>query len=173
MILGIFSDIHDYINNLNKALEVFKQHKVEHAFFCGDLVSPFILKFLQDWPFAIKAVFGNNEGDKWGIRGYLEKNAVTNIEYPDREIFWDGEIEGVKVAVFHGHSPKITQNLLDAANYDLVLTGHTHEPHIKKVKQTIWINPGSVAGVSENPDVKVGTVAVFDTETRESKIIKL
>ncbi|MGD9128924.1 MAG: metallophosphoesterase [Candidatus Woesebacteria bacterium] len=173
MKIGIFSDSHDNIENLNKADAVFQENEIKQAFFCGDLVSPFVLKFIKDWPFPIKAVFGNNEGDHWGIAGRLKKYSITNIEYPARGIFWEEKFAGIKIAVFHGDSQEITKNLIDSGNYDLVLTGHTHEPHIKKIENTTWINPGSVAGVSENPDIKAGTIAIYDLKTKQGKIIEL
>jgi putative phosphoesterase len=172
MIIGIFSDTHDNKINIAKAYDIFKERGVEKAYFCGDLVSPFTLNYLKDWPFAIKAVFGNNEGDKWGIQRRFEKYHITNIEYAEKSgLVFKEEIEGQKIAVFHGHSEEITEALIDSQKYDLVCTGHTHQPHIKKIGKTIWINPGSVTGISEDPSVKNGSVAIYNSETKEAEII--
>lgn len=173
MKIGIFSDSHDNIQNLNKAYEVFKKNQVKHAFFCGDLVSPFVLKFIKDWSFPIKAVFGNNEGDRWGVARRLKQYSITNIEYPKRGTFWAVELNGTKIAVYHGDSQEIVHSLVKSREYNLIFSGHTHEPHIKKEGNTTWINPGSVAGVSENPKVKAGTVAIYDMKTKEGKIVEL
>lgn len=174
MTIGIFSDTHDNAINIAKVAEVFKKKKIERAYFCGDLVSPFTLNYLKDWPFPIKAVFGNNEGDKWGIHRRFEKYKITNIEYGAKSgLIFQEEIDKQKIILFHGHSQEITQALLDSQEYDLVFTGHTHQPHIKKVGKTIWINPGSVTGISEDPTIKVASVAIHNLETKKTELVYL
>lgn len=173
MKIGVFSDTHDNIPNIEKARKVFEAHGVKVALFCGDLVAPFTLKFLHEWDIDIKAVFGNNEGDKWGIKRRFEKYHIKNIEYPDRGLVWELEYDGRKIAVFHGHVSALTESLLNCGKYDVVCTGHTHEPHVKQVKDTLWINPGSVTGISENPEIEGPTVAVYDTISNEVDIINL
>ena len=173
MNIGIFSDIHDNIDKLNHAFDVFQKEQVDQAIFGGDLVSPFTLKFLKSWPFPIKAVFGNNEGDTWGIARRLKKYALTNFEYPEKGFFWEMECETKKIAVFHGHLYEVTQLMVESGKYDLVVTGHTHEPHIKTVKSTLWINPGCVCGVSENEKVTTATVALYNSTTNQARIIPI
>lgn len=174
MMIGIFSDTHDNIVNIAKALKVFEDKKVAKTYFCGDLVSSFTLKYLKDWPFSIKAVFGNNEGDKWGIKRRFEESQITNIEYGKKSgLIFEEEVENKSIVVFHGHSEEITQALIASQKYDLVCTGHTHVPHIKKIGKTTWINPGSVTGVSEDLNLKIGSVAIYNLETMNAEIIYL
>jgi hypothetical protein len=172
MIIGIFSDIHDNIDHLNQAYQIFISNHVEQCFFCGDLVSPFTLKFLSQWSIPIKAVLGNNEGDKWGIIRRL-KQYQSRIEYPEKGYIFEHQIEGKNIFQFHGHLSEVTHLAIESGKYDVVLTGHTHEPTITTMNQTIWINPGSVTGISENPQITGGTVAVFDLTTLRGDIIKL
>lgn len=175
MILGIFSDTHDNKQNIEKARKIFADHKVELCLFTGDLVSPFALKFLSEWPFPIKAIFGNNEGDKWGIKRRFKTFNITNIEYaPKSGLFWQIQHEDGNIALFHGHISEFTDLLVSSNKYQLVCTGHTHIPHIKVLGSTTWINPGSVTGFStDDPSITVGSVAVFDTKTKEATIIPL
>ncbi len=172
MILGIFSDVHDNITNLNLAKNVFLQNHVDACFFCGDLVSPFTIKFLESWPMPIKAVLGNNEGDKWGIIRRLKKYSTT-IEYPEKGYIFEHQIDGNKIFQFHGHLNQVTDLAINSGKYNLVLTGHTHEPHIKTVNHTTWINPGSVTGIAENSNIQFGTVAIYDLTSAQGGIIKL
>lgn len=175
MILGIFSDTHDNKQNIEKAKQVFLENKVELCLFTGDLVSPFTLKFLSEWPIQIRAIFGNNEGDKWGIKRRFKSFDIKNIEYaPKSGLFWKIEHEDGNIALFHGHIPEFTDLLVKSGDYQLVCTGHTHVPHIKVINGTTWLNPGSVTGFStDDPTIERGSVAIFDTKNKTSKIIGL
>lgn len=173
MKIGIFSDIHDNIPHLIRAREVFEQEQIDLAIFCGDLSSPFTLKWLGEWPWTIKAVFGNNEGDKWGINRRINKYHLTNVEYPERGYIHEFVVENKKIFVFHGHLPEVTRLAVNSGEYDLVCTGHTHEPGIQTIGKSTWINPGSVTGVSENQAITQGSVAVFDTTNKEGKIVPI
>lgn len=173
MIIGVFSDTHDNISNLEKAKQIFIKSKVAEAFFCGDLCSPFTLKFLADWPFKIHAVLGNNEGDLIGIKRRLEKYQMKNFLYPEKPLFYEGQIESKKIAVFHGHINKFTDSLISSQEYNFVFTGHTHQAQIKEQGKTIWINPGSVTGVSEDPSIKRASVAIVNSKESHREIIYL
>lgn len=173
MKIGVMSDLHDDIGQGEKALQIFQKEKIEAVLFCGDLVCPSYLKILKDWPWEIKAIFGNNEGDKWGIARRFKKYNITNIEYSKSGLSWELEYDKQKIVTFHGHSPEITKSLVHCGFFDLVCTGHDHEAKIKKVGKTLWINPGSVKGWSENSKVTRASVAIYDTKTNSAKIIYL
>ena len=67
MIVGIISDTHDNLAGLQKAIQIFKERKIEMLIHCGDWVSPFTLEFfdreMKDLNVPIKSVVGNNPGD--------------------------------------------------------------------------------------------------------------
>jgi uncharacterized protein len=172
--IGIFSDIHDNIFNLGKAFKVFKKNKVKQVFFCGDLVSPFTTDYFKHLKIPVKAVFGNNEGDKVNILKRIRRNKIDFSYAPKQGLFWDLKIKKLKVAVFHGHQQEITNLAVNCQSYDLVLTGHTHFPHIKKINKTLWINPGSLCGWAGS-DIKPikPSVAVFNLKPLQGKIIIL
>jgi len=172
MILGIFSDSHDNGENLKKAKHTFEQEGVNEVIFCGDLVSPFTLQSLAAWPWKISAVFGNNEGDKWGVVRRFKKYDITNILYPENGYVHELTIGGKAIFVFHGHLREVTKLAVESGKYDVVCTGHTHESHIRKEGSTLWINPGSVTGQSESQNPQA-TVAVLDLESLEGKIVEL
>lgn len=175
MKIGIFSDTHDNKQNIEKTRELFRINDVKLALFSGDLVSPFTIKFLSEFAIPIKAIFGNNEGDKWGINRRIKAWGVTNIEYaPKSGLFFEIEIDNLKIAIFHGHIEKFTDLLVKSSEYNLVVTGHTHVPHIKMVGKTTWINPGSVTGFStDEPSITKGSIVIFDTESKKAEIIYL
>ena len=173
MKLGILSDIHDHADRLNEVHRIFEKQQVQEVIFCGDLVSPYLLPYLAKWPWKIHAVFGNNEGDKLGfIRRIKEKN-ITNIKYPDRSYIHDLTIADKRIFIFHGHLPEVVSLAVESGRYDVVCTGHTHDAHIKTVQKTLWINPGSLTGISANKPDSKPTVAILNLDTVSAEIIEL
>jgi len=174
MNIGVLSDIHDNITNLRKAFSVFKKQKVERVIFCGDLTSAFSISYFKELGLPVWAVWGNNEGDRLGIKRRVKEHQL-DIQYtPKAGLMWKLDWEDKKIAVFHGHQYEITDTLINSGLYDLVLTGHTHRPHIKKAGSTLWVNPGSVCGSADIGDKLVEpSVATVDLNNLQAKIIKL
>ena len=147
MKIAILSDIHDNIWNLKAALKFIQEQQVETLIFCGDLCSPFILDLLADADIhglkAIHIVFGNNDGDLFRITN--KANKLNNI-YLHGEFFDSKGMDfyGKRIAV--NHYPDIAQSLADSKKYDLVCYGHNHVHSIKKLENTLLINPGTIMG---------------------------
>jgi uncharacterized protein len=173
MIIGILSDVHDHLDRLVEAQRIFAEHQVEEIIFCGDLVSPYILPYLAKWPWRIHAVFGNNEGDKLGFMRRFKELNITNIEYPDRDYIHDITIANKRIFIFHGHLPEVTTLAIESGKYDVICSGHTHDPHIKTVNKTVWINPGSLTGISANQSDSKPTIAILNLNSMSGEIIEL
>lgn len=73
------SDTHDNAENIEKAVEIFNEHKVQVVFHLGDWASPtgadFYNKLEKD--FKTISVFGNNDGDKY--RFLIWKKRIIGI----------------------------------------------------------------------------------------------
>ena len=167
MIIGIISDTHDNITNIMKAFDFLNQQEVSAVLHCGDWVAPFMLDAAKKLNCPVYGVFGNNEGD---TRPYFEKIKADNLNIEiSSEGVWEGELDGKKIAVTHGHQPVILKLLLDSG-YDLVATGHTHEPLVEQHGKTLHVNPGSVLG-AKMLDVKDKfSFATYDTKKGQAKI---
>ncbi|PIS09624.1 YfcE family phosphodiesterase [Candidatus Beckwithbacteria bacterium CG10_big_fil_rev_8_21_14_0_10_34_10] len=172
MKIGIISDVHDHIPNLLKAIKILNKEKVTKVFFCGDLCSPFTIKYFQGLKTPIAAVFGNNEGDKINILSRIKKYNLS-IEYGAKQgLFYTNTIKDKKIGLFHGHVYELTEALVNDSQYSLVLTGHTHKPHIKYLKNKVWINPGSIHGFSDEFQNKP-SLAIFNLITNKGNLIKI
>lgn len=174
MIIGVFSDTHDHLPNVAKAVRVFQKEKAELIIHCGDWVSPFVPQYIYSLEprlaIPIKSVFGNNEGDHFR---FLERSAKEgwNIDFKKEVHVLD--IEGIRIAVYHGSSSELTLSLIASKKYDVVFTGHTHEAVIEQVNGILHINPGSCAGYSFGKITDKASVAIFDTRNRTAKLILL
>jgi len=171
MKIGIISDIHDNLVNLRKALKKIEDEKIDKVFFCGDLVSPFVIDFIAEENFLIpiEAILGNNEGDIPMILGRIEKHDL-NFTYPKDMKFLEEEIDGKKIAVYHGDDPKKIQDLISSGKYDLLCTGHNHHPKIEIVGATLLVNPGTISGYQEGKITNERSFAVYNTKDNQAKI---
>lgn len=136
--IGIMSDSHDNLNAIGKAVEYFNQERVEAVIHAGDLISPFTVREFLKLKSPLIAIFGNNDGERDGLR-----KAYQNLCY--LEDFKEISIGNRQVAVIHGVNQAVVDSLFRCGEYDVVITGHTHQIEIKKDK-TLLINPGETCG---------------------------
>ncbi|MCX8026233.1 MAG: metallophosphoesterase [Thermodesulfovibrionales bacterium] len=136
MVIGVISDTHDHMDNIRKALKIFKDREVRTILHAGDFISPFTWRAFKDFEGEIYGVFGNNDGD----RVLLKKMYGDRIQRQIRKI----EIHGKRVALMH--EPQMLEELALSGNFDLIVYGHMHEVDIRKVHNTLIINPGEACG---------------------------
>jgi hypothetical protein len=162
MKIGIISDSHDHRENIFKAVEIFKKHKVRYVLHAGDIVAPFAARpFGQIEGAKFIAVFGNNDGEKIILNSTI-KNSGGQIRDDFR-----GEIGGKKI--FMTHSCSAIEDIAGSGKFDLVIYGHTHKRDIRKIGKTLLINPGeSTDWLTDKPGV-----VVLDLETMKVEEILL
>ena len=161
MLIGIISDSHDHISHVQKAVAVFKRQKVELVLHAGDYCSPFIIPLFEALP--LKGVFGNNDGDH-----YLLMRKFKEIGGELLGTFGDLEFDDLRIALYHGTNAPITKALEESGNFDVVISGHTHQKRLERVGKTLALNPGSSHGFGER-----ATIALLETSTQEAEVIPL
>lgn len=172
MKIGVISDTHDRLESIVYFKNLLKEAGVEMIVHCGDWVSPFTLEFFDttffDFQVPVKSVFGNNEGD---VKRIIERNAnLTNpIEFAPKDVL-ELELEGRKIAVYHGHDKIVLKSLILSKQYDAVFTGHTHEVRQELVGKTHVLNPGSTSFAGGSKIIDKASIAVYDTDTNDSEI---
>jgi len=171
MKIGIISDTHDNLENIDKAIKILGQQKVSIIYHCGDWVTleTFRFFFKQLPPgIQVKGVFGNNEK-----RYFLTKSILDAENFPlqlEEQILEDVQ-GGLKIAVYHGTNSRITDSLIESQKYDLVLTGHSHRSLMKQINKTTHINPGQVT--NRSAILTKPSIALFDVQAKKTKIILL
>lgn len=136
MLVGVISDTHDHMENIRKAIKIFKERGISIILHGGDFVSPFTWRAFKDFHGEIYGVFGNNDGD----RVLLKKMYGDRIQKQIRKI----EIDGKKIALMH--EPQMIEELALSGNFDLIVYGHMHEVDIREINNTLIINPGEACG---------------------------
>ena len=121
MLIGLISDTHDLLRPA--ALELLEG--VDHIMHTGDVCNPDLLAELRKVA-PLNVVRGNCDHGDWAE------------EIPVSDTF---ELDGIFI-----HARHILANLdLDpaAAGINLVLFGHTHDPHQEERRGVTYFNPGS------------------------------
>ena len=164
MQIGIFSDIHDNLENLKLALDYFRFNKIETTVFCGDFCSPIPVRLMATFDtIQFHCIFGNNDGDRFTIETFTAKNARNIFIYGEyAELNFDER----KIAVTH--YPFYATALAECKKYDAVFSGHTHKSHVTFIENCCWVNPGELMAWLGNP-----SVAKYDTVSNQAHIIQL
>jgi len=164
MLVGVFSDVHDNLDNLSWALMLFKEHGVETLIYCGDFCSPIPARAMGGG-FAgdIHVVFGNGDGDRFAIA------TAAHTQFPNLKLhgeYAELELGGRKIAVTH--YPFYARALARTGDYNAVFSGHTHQRHEERLGDCLWLNPGEILGW-QGP----ATCAIYNTATNSAEIITL
>jgi uncharacterized protein len=159
--IGIMSDSHDHLKAIRAAVEVFNQSKVDLVVHAGDLIAPFTSREFEKLQAPLEAIFGNNDGERRGLRAAYEKLCAL-------EDFKELEVDGRKIAVIHGTNQAMVDALTESRKYELVIRGHTHQMEVEE-GETMVINPGETCGYVSG----VKTVILLNTRDLSWETVKL
>jgi uncharacterized protein len=176
MRIGIISDTHNNLENFQRAIEYLNSKKVALVIHCGDWTNPSILEILKNLEALLKGVLGNCDTDLAVYSYKLERDfKKLNLKVKLFTPYLELEFSNKKIAAVHGDDEKLLSDLIHSEKYDLVCCGHTHRPKIDKVKHTLVINPGAVAGFYNiNPPVKAApTLSIYDVTRGVAEIVKI
>jgi putative phosphoesterase len=158
VIIGIVSDTHDQLDCIDRILDHFARHEVDHILHGGDFVAPFSVKRLKRAGCPITAVFGNNDGERLGLRKAFKDMGEVH------ERMVKLELAGRRIALMH--EPDFVEELAASGAFDVIVYGHTHGAEVRRVNETLVINPGGGGGVPDgNP-----TCCVLDLATLKATI---
>ncbi len=160
MRIGICSDSHDHLPNLRRAMLEFKRRGAEAVIHAGDFVAPFTIDAMKLAGCPLYAVFGNNDGERSGLK---ERFKEIGELYREPHLY---ELGGVRIVVMHH------PNWIDAFAHteiaDIIVYGHMHEVEIENRPPWI-INPGEIFGaLSDGP-----TAVWYDSEIGIPEVIQL
>ena len=121
MLIGVISDTHGLLRP--EALEALAG--VEHIIHAGDIGSPDIVPRLAEIA-PVTAIRGNVDTQPWAS------------EPPAWEVV---TLAGRTIYVIHDRGDLDLDPV--AAGFDLVISGHSHQPKIETVEGVVYLNPGS------------------------------
>jgi putative phosphoesterase len=157
MILGVISDSHDNLPMLRRAVEVFQASRAERLLHAGDFIAPFAVRELLKFPGPVHGCFGNNDGERAGIR-----KVWPNVAEPPLAL----QLGGRRILLTHapGEVPAGPERP------EIVIFGHTHQIVVERPEGgPLRLNPGEAGGWLTGR----ATIALLDTDTLDVKIVDL
>lgn len=163
MKIGVFTDVHDNLKNLNYTLEYFERLSIGDIIFCGDFCSPIPAKRMGNFKGNIHCVFGNGDGDRFKILEF------SLTQFNNLKVYGEhAEIELGQRKIAVTHYPLYATALARTGDYNAVFSGHTHSIQTEVFGDCLWLNPGDVLGLNGT-----ATFAVYDTDTNKAEIIEI
>lgn len=167
MKIAVISDTHDHRDNILKAVSIMNERNIDVLIHCGDYVAPFVKRWFDNLNDSIKenflGVFGNNDGEKIGLKNILGQ--ICKINGLELII----ELDGKRIHASHMPIQGTLDALASSGEFDIILSGHTHEFVNKKVNGVLVVNPGEACGYLTGKS----TFGIIDTEKMEAEIIEL
>lgn len=164
MLIAIASDIHDNKRNLRRAMAQAQAEGCSRLLFLGDVESPATFALLRSlWPHELDAVPGNNDYPRESFREFAAQHPQTHYHEGSADLLIDGR------HIYMTHEPyNGVRFAAESGDYDLVLYGHTHRPHLERAGNTIVANPGDLQGRYGEP-----SFAVYDTSAHSLRHVPL
>ena len=159
MLVGVLSDTHDNVEQVEKAGKLFEERRVNAIIHCGDFITPIVLDTLSRLSVAFFGVFGNND-----YKEALSSRSRAQIKDEPYRF----ELGGRKFFICH-HRRYIEQLEDNHQEIDIALYGETHEPEIRQDGKCLIVNPGETCGWVTG----FSTVAVIDLDNLSAEIVQL
>jgi putative phosphoesterase len=160
--IGIISDTHDDLHNLETALGLLEAEGVEKILHCGDLCGPDVIQALAG--FDVWIAQGNmdrHRGLAQAIEATLGRGRFAWLQRPT--------LDGYPVAALHGDNEEVLNNLITSGEYVYVFYGHTHRRHDQTIGHTRVINPGALGGKRWQRR----SFCILDLKTGETRFVEL
>jgi len=158
--IGIISDTHDNQKAAERAMQIFKEKKVDFIVHLGDLCAPIMPNFFKD--IKTRYILGNIDNEHIKLKENIEKSGGEFLG-----LFATTEIAGKKIAMYHGTILPLLDALIKSQEFDYVLHGHTHNKRDEKIGKTRVLNPGCHAFSDDN------FVIIFDPGNDKAEFVEV
>ena len=165
MKIGIVSDTHNNLRNVNRIVELFNASGVERVIHTGDITQAKTLDVFAHLEMPMYGVYGNNdEGEREALEAAV---AAHGFIFRDPPFVLDWHQRSIMVVhdplEFDGHLTR---------SHELALHGHTHlyryEQRFHGSQTQVVFNPGECAGHM----LGFNAIGVLDLATLHAELIK-
>ena len=160
MRIGVVSDTHNMMRNVERIVALFDTAGVERVVHTGDITQAKTLQVFARMRARLVGVFGNNDLERDTLEEACREHRLEFVD-PPLHLEWASR----RVAVVH--DPDDLQPSLLAA-CDVALHGHDHRQRIERVEGTLVLNPGECAGHLAGHN----SVGVLDLARMETEILR-
>jgi uncharacterized protein len=159
-LVGIMADSHDNKVGVLAATRLFRDRQIGLLLHAGDYIAPFNASWMADIGVRMIGVFGNNDGEKFGLRAQFSD--LGDIHRAPHPFVYEGK------RFLMLHEPDQVDALAQSDCYDVIVYGHTHKIDVRE-EETLVINPGETGGWTTDRS----TVALLDLTTMGVEIVDL
>lgn len=159
MQIGVVSDTHNNLNNIDKIISFFNKEVISLVIHTGDITNAKSLKEFSKLNSKLIGVYGNNDRNEIGI-----KEAVAKYKFQFQEPPNLLNLCNRNIAIFH-EPESIDDFLEDKNDIDVVLHGHTHRYRNEIINGVLFFNPGESAGMVKGSNA-IGILDLVDLTAR-------
>ncbi len=162
MKIGLLSDTHDDLKNVQAAVALFAREGITTLLHCGDVCGPAVVELLAD----LDVTFAQGNMDRVPALGM----AVETLHGRSRlALFHHLLLDGFPIALLHGHEEGRLQDLIRSGRYAYIFHGHTHRRTDRRFGRTRVINPGALGGTRHESR----SLCVLDLETGHARFLEI
>ncbi len=159
MRIGIVSDTHNQLRNVERIVELFNQTGVERVIHTGDITQAKVVALLGRLRMPVLGVYGNNDLERASLAAAADEHGIA-LSDPPLHL----ELGGRSLSVVHDPLD-IQERWL--AKQDVVLHGHNHRTVIERRGGCLVFNPGECAGIMAGHN----RIGVLDLSTRTPELL--
>ncbi len=158
MKIGVVSDTHDHLPNVERIVALFNEARVERVIHTGDVSRPKTLDALAALEAPLYGVWGNNDEERELLDAACARHGFDFTE-SGRELVW------LERRILVVHDPREIDYRLDG--HHLVVHGHDHRRRLEEQDGALILNPGECAGHMSG----FNAVAVVDLEILSAEVL--
>ena len=159
MKIGVVSDTHNNLKNIEIIINLFNDIKVPIVIHTGDISNANTLEKFSKLNSELIGVYGNNDRNESGLEEVAQKNNFQFQEPPRRLSLLDREI-----VIFH-EPDNIDKFLSENLLINVVLYGHTHRYENITKNGVLYFNPGESAGMQKGSNA-IGILDLINLEAK-------
>ena len=157
MRIGVVSDTHNHLRNVERIVDLFHAADVECVIHTGDITQPKTLTALSALRIPLYGVYGNNDLEREDLERAAHEYGMTLRDPPFPLLLASRRIVVV-------HDPRELARVA-AGSFEVALHGHIHRRMIERAGGRLIFNPGECAGhLPGHNAVGVVDLASLDTE---------
>tara|TARA_B100000212_G_C27122750_1_gene425625 strand:+ start:133 stop:624 length:492 start_codon:yes stop_codon:yes gene_type:complete len=161
MKIGVVSDTHNNLKNIETIIKLFNDEKVSLVIHTGDIANAKSLDRFSRLNCKLIGVYGNNDRNEFGIKEAALRNNF-NFQQPPRKL----SLNQREIAIFH-EPDNIEKFLLENEGINVILYGHTHRYENSMKNEVLYFNPGESAGMQSGSNA----IGILNLENLEAKRI--
>ncbi len=161
MQIGIVSDTHNNLKNINIIISLFNKEKIPLVIHTGDITNANSLDKFSQLNSKLFGVYGNNDRNEKGLKEIAECNNFSFQEPP--QIL---NLCNKNIAIYH-EPEDIDDFLIENQKIDVVIHGHTHRYRNEVKNGVLFFNPGESAGMYAGKNA----IGILDLKSMETKRI--